>query len=375
MNTDKIKVLQFTIAAGKGGRTLYVLNNWKNIDKSRFQFDFITFSQSLDFEQELIDEGCKVFHMSCYPEADRVQFIRELDEVLDNGYDVIHIHTSFWADTVVEERAKAKGIKKIIIHSHNTGHGKHNFTKEQQEEAMNLHNRVKNRLTEDIATDFWACSRAAAEWLYGEKIPKDKIRIMNNAIDTSKYAYNEKTRMEYRKLLDVENDYVYGLVGRLSYQKNQEFILRVFNRICAKHDKCKLLLVGIGEKELEYRAYVKENELEDKVIFLGFRNDVDAILQAIDCLCMPSRFEGFPISLVEAQTAGVKCVISDRITEEVVISDLVTRIPLDEDTWVSELSKFESGERERYLQEVVSAGYDIEQQILQLEKGYASFEN
>lgn len=374
MNRKKIKVLQFTVAAGKGGRTLYILNNWKHIDKTLFQFDYITFSKTLDFEQELLDEGCKVFHMSCYPEENREQFIKEMDAILDNGYDVIHIHTSFWVDTIVEERAKAKGIRKIIIHSHNTGHGKHNFTKEQQEVAMNLHNKVKSQLTEDIATDFWACSFAAAKWLYGENIPTDKIRIMKNAIETSKFAYNEEVRQKYRQLFRVEDKYVFGVVGRMSYQKNCEFILRVFKQLCAKKNNCVLILVGKGEKETEYREYVQRNKLEDKVIFTGFRNDVSSILQAIDCLCMPSRFEGFPISLVEAQTAGVRCVVSDRITEEVVISDLITRLPLDETVWGEELNECRKFDREKYLQIVISEGYDIKQQIIEIEKEYSSIE-
>lgn len=372
MSKEKIKVLQFTVAAGKGGRTLYVLNNWKHIDKSRFQFDFITFSPTLDFEQELLDEGCKVFHMSCYPEQNREKFIQELDVVLDQGYDAIHIHTSFWADTIVEERAKAKGIKKIIIHSHSTGFAsgtkKYDVTKE--EDMLRLHNAIKENLSIDIATDYWACSEPAAEWLYGKQIPKTKIKIMKNAIDASSFAYNPQMREMYRKELGLEGFYVYGIVGRLAYEKNQDFLLQVFKKICDERNDCKLIIVGHGEKEMEYKEFVRENKLENKVIFTGFRTDVNCLLQAMDCLCMPSKFEGFPIVLVEAQASGLRCVVSDIITKEVLISDLIQSIPLEQERWVEELNKIKVVNREEYAEIIREVGFDIKEQILKLENLY-----
>lgn len=373
MSKEKIKVLQFTVAAGKGGRTLYVLNNWKHIDKSKFQFDFITFSSTLDFEQELLDEGCKVFHISCYPEQNRERFIRELDTILDQGYDVIHIHTSFWADTVVEERAKEKGVKKIIIHSHSTGFasGTKNYDITKEKEALKLHNSIKEKLSEDMATDFWACSNSAANWLFGNEIPQTKIRLMKNAVDVSQFAFNSIVREKYRKELGLEDYYVYGIVGRLAYEKNQDFLLRVFREISNERDDCKLLIVGHGEKEAEYKRFVRENNLESKVFFTGFRTDVNCLLQAMDCLCMPSRFEGFPIALIEAQASGLRCVISDVITKETLISDLIKQLPLRKEEWIEELSNYRLFDREKYIEVVRNAGFDIREQILQLEKMYS----
>lgn len=370
--SKKIKVLQFTVAAGKGGRTLYVLNNWRHIDKSRFQFDFITFSPSLDFEQELLDEGCKVFHMSCYPEQDREKFIEELDAILEQGYDVIHIHTSFWADTVVEECAKAKEIKKIIIHSHSSGFasGTKKYDVEKESEKLELHNKIKERITTDLATDFWACSDVAAEWLYGDSIPKRQIKVLKNAIDISKFKFNSFVREKYRKELNLEGFFVYGIVGRLAYEKNQAFLLRVFKKVCLVRNDCKLLIVGHGEKESEFKEYVKENDLDDKVIFTGFRTDVNCLLQAMDCLCMPSVFEALGIALVEAQASGVKCVVGEAISDEAVLTDLVTKLPLNEEVWVDGLKKIKCQNREGYDTEVSKAGYDITTHIIELERLY-----
>ena len=227
----KIKVLQFTIAASQGGRTQYILNNWKNIDKNRFQFDFITFSSNLDFADELEAQGCLVYYISCYPEEDKIQFIKELDKILENGYDVIHVHTSYWRSFIVEERAKANGIKKIIIHSHGTGINK----AISQKEALELeeeHYRVRECINETLADEFLACSKSAAEWLYGNRISKSRIKIVHNAINTNKYKYNQAIREAHREQLGWKNKFVIGQVARFVYQKNHEFTIDVFKDVC-----------------------------------------------------------------------------------------------------------------------------------------------
>lgn len=372
----RIKVLHFPVANSKGGITQYVLRNWKFIDKSLFQFDFATMSNVLDFSDELKKGGCKIFYISCYAEDDRKKFTREFRKILIEGnYDIVHLHTKQWKSFLVEQIAREVGVKKIIVHAHSTGID--TLEEKKRQEEILLHSHVLEQLTEDIATDFWACSWKAAEFLFGNRIPGQKIKIVKNAIELSKYAYSPQTRGKYRKSLGIaDNECVIGNVGRFVYPKNQEFLINVFAEICNNNEvsslRYKLLLVGSGEREEEYRRLVQENGLEKKVIFAGQRVDVPQLLQAMDIFCLPSRFEGLPISLVEAQMSGLLCIASDSVTEEVNITGNVYYSPLKTEKWVKNILFITEATKERHsaYEEMKESGYDIETQIKVLEAEY-----
>ncbi len=373
---ERIKVLHFPIANSKGGITQYVLRNWKFIDKSLFQFDFATMSNTLDFSHELEKDGCKIYYISCYAEDDKKKFIAEFKKILIEGnYDIVHLHTKQWKSFLVEQIARKIGVKKVIVHAHSTGIDTLEEQKRQEEEL--LHNHVLEHLTEDIATDFWACSWKAAEFIFGNRILSQKIKMMKNAIELSKYAYNPQIRGEYRKNLGIaDNEWVIGNVGRFVYPKNQEFLINVFAEICNNDEvsssRYRLLLVGSGEREKEYKRLVRENRIEKTVIFAGQRADVPQLLQAMDMFCLPSRFEGLPISLIEAQMSGLLCVASDSVTEEVNITGNVYYIPLEKEKWVENILRITKRTKERYdmYEEMAESGYDIETQIKVLEAGY-----
>lgn len=365
----KIKILQFAIVASKGGKTRYALRNWKYIDKSKFQFDFVTFNKHLDYEQELIDEGCRVYYMSCCPEENREQFIEEFDAVLNNGYDAIHIYTGYWRDTIVEERAKRNGIKKIIVHATNS---QVNINDEQKRiRDTKIHNVVKKKINLSLATDFCTCSDLATEWLFGEQIPREIIKRFNMAIDIDEYVYNPKIRDEYRRKLGIADCIVLGHVGRFAYQKNHEFLINVLAKVSKVIDNIKLVLMGSGVLKEEIKSLVDSLGLEKKVIFVGTSEDVAYRLQAMDIFCFPSRFEGLPAALVEAQASGLKCLVSDCITAEVCITENIKRIPLNIDIWVNNIIDLAQGyDRKDMSSEMTNAGYNIKYQIKELEKLY-----
>ncbi|MCI8672195.1 MAG: glycosyltransferase family 1 protein [Lachnospiraceae bacterium] len=367
----KIRVLQFTIAETKGGRTLYTLNNWKYINKEKFQFDFITFNKELDFEQQLLKEGCQVWHISCYPEDNREQFIKEFDAVLEHGYDIIHINTSYWRDTIVEERAKAKGIRKIIIHAHNMGTGTIQ-SEDKDNEMRKRHFEVRERLTEDLATDYWACSSEAAEWLYGDKISKNRIVLMKTAIDINNFDYDSIDRDKTRKDLGLEKRFVIGNVGKIVYQKNHEFLIHVFYEIRKTIPNAFLLIRGEGALKECIEKQIKELHLEDDVKIMGRTNSLGKIFSAMDLFLMPSRYEGFPAVLVEAQASGLPCIVSDSISKETRITSLVSYKPLILDKWVKETEEIYGQRRERKGMsfELKIAGYDIWNQIQKIENAY-----
>lgn len=370
----RIKVLQFPIANSKGGITQYALQNWKFIDKSKFQFDFATLSQKLDFEEQLKKSGAGVFYISCSAEQDKEQFSKEFRNILIKGnYDVIHLHTGKWKSLLVEEIAKELGIKKVILHAHSTGIDI--LDESERIKGEKRHNEVRGLLNESVATDYWACSLKAADFLYGDRIPREKIVIMNNAIDLSSFEYDEEKRMRIRKELGVADDeIIIGNVGRLSYTKNQGFLLRVFNEICKFQNNYKLFLVGDGELKEDYFRFVKENHLEGKVLFWGFRKDVNQLLQAMDVFCLPSRFEGFGMVLVEAQASGLLCLASNNIPNETEVSDLIEYLPLEEEEWVNKLLNVKKKTRVSDIEKIRNHGYDIKDAIKKVEMLYMNME-
>ena len=317
----KYKVLHFPIANSRGGITNYALTNWIYIYKEVFQFDFATLSKTLDFEEELRTQGCKVHYISCYAEENEEKFIEEVLKILDDGYDIIHIHTAYWKGKVIEECAKKRGISKIIIHAH--GIGIWNQPDERvRNELVKVHNKVKNTLTLQDATDFWACSQVAADWLYGVNIKKDSIKILNNAIPVEKYVFSQKIREDYRMSLGVkQDDFIFGHVGRFAYEKNHEFLIDVFHQVQKRISNAKLLLIGLGPLKERMVDKVHKLGLENKVIFLEKRNDVQNLFMAMDLFLLPSLFESFSIALLEAQTSGLKCIASNYVPSEVRLTE------------------------------------------------------
>lgn len=367
---EKKRVLHFTIANTGGGITKFVLRLWKYIDREQFHFDFVTMSKELDFSEQLEAEGCKIYYLSTYAEDDREQFIREVRDILDNGYDIVHLHTSWWRGFLLEELAREKGIPKIVVHSHNTDvHIKEN---QSREEARKLHFEQRALLTEDKATDFIACSEEAAEWLYGDKISKDRIKIIPYAIEVENYQINHEIRNEYREKLGIkETDYVIGHVGRFAYQKNHEFLIDVFREFSEMNGNAKLVLIGIGELEEEIRDKVLKYKLENKVLFLGKRDDVDNLMQAMDIFAFPSRFEGFGIVLIEAQTAGLKCIVSDEIPIIAKITDNIEFLTFDKNEWINRLQKYSNGYERKNMSGIMEqAGFGMKSMVRKIEDIY-----
>ena len=370
----KIKVLQFPVANTKGGVTRYALENWRFIDKSRFAFDFATLSPVFSPEEELRRQGCEVFHLKKYAEDDEKSFRREFAEILQKGnYDVVHLHTPYWKSLNAEYVAKEAGVKRIIVHAHNTQVGGMDAKAPSAETLMRFA-AVKNAFTEDLATDYWACSKMAGDFLFSGRIPPEKVRVMCNAIDLERFSFSEIARQKIRGDFEVtDKDFLIGNIAAFEYQKNQEFLLRVFRHIHEKNPQTKLLLVGKGPKEEEYRQFVAENNLTDSVIFAGYRNDVPALLSAMDLFVLPSRFEGLAIVLVDAQAGSLYCLASNTTPRESCLTGRIEYLPLEEKLWQNKIMHFTLNPpgKKDCRKEIAAAGYDIRQAIKKVEAGYA----
>lgn len=367
---EKIKVLLFPMSARKGGATRSAINYWKYIDHSRYQIDFATCCDKLDFEQSLLEQGCMVHYISCFAEKDPKCFYEELKKILLQGYDAIHINTTWWKSFYAEQAAREIGTKAVIVHARCTSVDI--VDDEKREKELAIHEKQKKIFSTDLATHFLACSTEAADFLYGSQIPRERIRLFHNALDIDRYSYDEIKRKMIRSRLGIADKFVIGNIGRMAYAKNHSFLIDCFQEFQKKRENAILLLVGSGELEGDIRRQVKMSGIEDKVIFIGEADNAEDYLQAMDVFALPSRFEGLPNVLIEAQTAGLKCISGDGVTREAQITDNVTFLALEKEKWVEELMRHAAGYTRRKVDEQIrAAGYDIRQEIKILEKIYA----
>lgn len=374
-----IRVLEVNVDDnGYGGVYAFVLNILENIGKE-FQIDLCSFEKfekqsNIDYVESF---GGKV-HYCGHPgslftkQKGCLDNLRKL--VKEEHYDVVHIHSDVSYKLVLYAlAAKAGGAKKILIHSHSSGvEGKHRRTK-----LMLQH--VAKRLILYVANQFLACSQKAAEWMYPQRILNGtRFALINNGINVEKFAFDPAVRTEMRKELGLEDNFVIGHVGRFSYQKNHSFLINIFKEVVAINPKAKLLLIGsyVGDPVYlnETKNQVKDFGLEDNVLFMGLRNDVPRLMQAMDCFLLPSRLEGLCFVGVESQAAGLPSFFSDTITKELQITDLAHFISLETSTekWAKIILKDSKISRRDMQEAITAAGYDIKYEIRKLMQDYKS---
>lgn len=365
-----IRILQAFVANDKGGLTGYICQNYQFINREKIQFDFLTFEkEKLDFEDEFIKMGARFYHI---PRPSRpISYAKSLKYILNQTqYAAVHFNMSY-ANFIPVIIARWLGAKRIIMHSHSTAI---DDRRDCIRFAKTLIHKLGRHLMNYMADEYLACSSLAAQWMYPTSIFQSKrYHMAKNAIDVSKYNYNPHIRADVRCKLKISDDtFVIGHVGRFTYQKNHEFLIDVFKEVHQKIKNSMLLLIGEGPDEEIIKQRVEELKLNNNVVFLGRRNDVPKLFQAMDCFVLPSRFEGLPIVGIEAQAAGLPCIFSDAITLETAIISNTVFIPLNNiNDWVIKLFEFYNSKNERDVKtQIDNAGYNIKSEIKQLEKFY-----
>lgn len=351
------RILQIVGTMNMGGQETFIMNVFRNIDRNKIQFDFIVHSiEEGYYEQEIKDLGGKIYKITPISK-NPIKHCKELLRIMKkNNYVAIHRHTNSSIVFLDLMMAKFANIKQRVVHSHST----------KVDKDLVVH-KICRPLLNLFATKRLACSREAGEWLYGKK---RNYEIIPNGINIEKYKYNEKERNKIRKELKIENKTVIGHVGRFTEAKNHKFLLDILEKI--KDKNYILLLVGSGKLENEIKAYANKLKIYDNIIFLGTRNDVYNLLNAMDIFVFPSIYEGLPISLIEAQTNGLKCIISDAISKEVCITDLVQQLDLKfgVKNWVNEILKEKNKSRVKYNDIVKNTKYNVENVVNTLKKIY-----
>ena len=353
------KVLVFGMTDNPGGMESCIMNYYRHVDKNKIHFDFLCNWESMVCEKEVKANGSKVYtipqksrNYKAYKRAMNTFFSEHADE-----YDVFWYNTCTLTNIDYLIYAKRYGIKKRIIHAHNSGN-------ETSMIRGILHYVNKIRLGR-YATDFWSCSMAAAVYFFIKKqIHSQKYRLINNAISTYNYKYDILIRNEVRKNLGLEDKYVIGHVGRFQFQKNHEFLIDIFYEYLKLDSRAVLMLVGQGEEEDAIRQKVINLGIEKSVLFMGVRTDVNRLLQAMDVFLLPSRFEGLPLVLIEAQTSGLRCLTTkNKVPYEVNVTGNVEFEELKENSieWAHHIEYMEkqSYDRKSCLDLITDAGYDI----------------
>lgn len=363
-----IRVLNLFTTLDNGGVESFLLNYYTHMNRNLIQYDFVVPGEKIGFlEERFIKMGCNVFHVPTFHQNPITQ-IYKIAHIIKNGqYDIVHCHGYKSAIGLI--LGKIEGVNTRIIHSH--------MAYEDEDFSQKLIKVVVTFIINQFATVKLACGIDAARWLFGEKSLQDgQVTVVNNAINIHDFLFDIQARNKIRKSLNIENDFVIGNVARLSYQKNQEFLLEVIGNLSNKIPNIKLIFVGNGEDYNILKGKVRELDIEDKVIFLGIRKDVKDLLSAFDAFVLPSRYEGLPVVLAEAQASGVPSLVSDQVTQEIKVTNQIEYIPLNVAKWEIELIKLYRKRMENIRirldegEKMLGGAYDIEFQVLNLMKIY-----
>lgn len=357
-----IRILQVVTHMNRGGLETMLMNYYRHMDRTNVQFDFLTHREyDGDYGKEINELGGKIYHLpvlnpfSCkYKNALRNFFMDHQE------YEIIHVHQDCLSSVILKV-AKECNVKIRIAHSHCSS------------QDMNMKYPVKmyyQRLIPKYATELMACGDDAGTWMFRGA----SFKILNNAIDAKKYRFNTDVRISQRKKWGVKPDEILiGHVGRFSLPKNHSFLIDIFENI---QSTVSARLILIGDEKGELASRVKEKvaklRLQDKVIFAGLRSDVADLMQAMDVFVFPSNYEGFPVTLVEAQAAGLPCLISDKVPIECKMTNLIYQIPLatSPEIWAKKAIEAAKQLRKNTYEEIKVAGYDIVESAKRLQKMY-----
>lgn len=350
MNNGKIKVIHLIGNAELGGVANCVMNYYRNIDREKFEFDFITYGES-SVDEEIKALGGRVFYVRdfrLFPLA-----MKQLKKILtENSYDIFHSHLTSLSGFPLYV-AKKCGIKNRICHSHSTTDGK-----EITAAVKNLLKRHAFR----YATHLFACSEYSAEWLYGKEA---KVFIMPNAIDPARYAFDEEKRLKTREDCILDGSLAVGFAGRFEYQKNLRFFLDT--AACLdKKTPAVAVLVGDGSEKEKLKKYAEKKNI--RCLFVTPSLDMARWYSAFDCLCMPSRYEGLPLVAVEAQYNGLRCYLSDAVTRETDLGNAVFLPAVDPEEWAEKI--FSERGSHRSDKAIANEEFDIKHAVKKLENEY-----
>lgn len=362
--SNPIRILHVIGIMNRGGAETMIMNLYRNIDRTKIQFDFVeNEGGEAAFDQEIRSLGGKIYRCPRYRGKNHLAYTKWWHVFLDvhrGEYPIVHGHIGSTA-AIYLSIAKKYGCY-TIAHSHSAGKGSAMY-------------QVLSRPTRYVANQFFACSKDAAISRYGRKVgdDADRCQVLNNAIDTEKFVFREAKKQQMRQQLHIsESALVIGHVGRFVDTKNHLFLIDIFQELHKRDSNSVLLLVGDGELRSKIERKIQTLDLTDSVILTGVQSNTYDYYQAMDCFVFPSHYEGLGIVVIEAQTAGLPCCISTGVPREAAITELVQFRSLDDSPaqWAEWILRRVDTSRKDMSEEIRKAGYDIAETSKWLENYY-----
>lgn len=346
-----IRILHMVGAMYPGGMENFIMNLYEKIDREKFQFDFIVHLQKEnDYCEQIKKLGGRVYEVPRLTKNPIGSLVKLYKIIRKNKYKIVIRHT---ANALVAPQllvAKLAGAK-TICHSHN-----------ETDPQVTIHKmgKVMMKLAADRRL---ACSKKAGEWMFGSR----EFQVIHNAINVNKFEYSVEKANRIRKEFDLFGKHVYGHIANFIESKNHMFLLEVYKEISQKDDNAVFFCLGEGDLRPQIEEKIRQLKLEGKVILTGIRHDAQDFMSAMDVLIFPSFFEGLPLTLIEAQIAALPAVISDTITQDVIITnglvhmESIQKKPKD---WAKKAIEIleNSKNRKRLCQKkaIQDAGYDMD---------------
>lgn len=350
-----IRILQIVTQMNQAGLESRLMDIYRNIDRSCVQFDFYTcHNQPGFFDDEIKEMGGKVYYNDSLDLKVLPSISRRFKSFLSDNkeYKIVHCHLNQWCGLVLKG-AKQANVPVRIAHSR---------TSLQKFTMKNIMKNLIKLPTNRYATHYFAVSRKAGEWLFGKKmVTSGKVKIWPNAIDCKKFIYNSQKRRETRDMLGLDNELALMHVGNIRPEKNHAFLFEVFKQVLKEQPSAKLILAGRDMMGGAIQSLAKEMGIDKAVLFLGSRSDVPDLLQAGDVFVFPSLYEGFPGAVLEAEAAGLPCIISNTITDEVCLTAECVQLSLSAShtEWVDKILELSGTRRHNKYALLRNKGYDI----------------
>lgn len=361
-----IRVLQIMGIVCGGGVEAVIMNYYRNIDRTKIQFDFVIdgYKKSL-LDEEIVSLGGKVYKVEPY-NKNIFKYIYQIYKIVkQNNYEIVHSNMNTLAVFSLFA-AWLAGAKVRILHNHSTA--------VKSERIRTVIKYILRPFAPIFANRYMACSKLAGEWMYGKKkMEEGKVKVLNNAINVGDFVYNPRLREKLRQDLNIDKEtLVIGHVGRFMYQKNHDFLIDIFKEIHKQRNNSLLLLIGDGVLRKNIETKVKNYGLKDCVKFLGLRKDVKDLYNVMDVFVLPSWYEGLPVVSVEAQANGLPCFVSDRVSEECNLSSSMHFISLDKNVgdWVDKILNNSGFRNKKAVIELNEKNFSINKEVKILEIFY-----
>jgi glycosyltransferase involved in cell wall biosynthesis len=364
-----MKILHVVGAMNRAGTETMLMNIYRNIDREKIQFDFISYSQEeAHYDQEINDLGGRVIRLS------NTISIKQIYDVIKKygPYDAVHSHTLFHCG-IANMAALFAGVKTRIAHAHTTSDKTDNYTRKSYVRIMRL-------FINAVSTNLLACSHAAGSYLFGQRnVTRKNYSFFPNVIDYSLFLKEPVTEVKnFKDKEGMENSMIIGHIGRFIDAKNHPFLLQILKSVIKREPTMKLLLVGDGDLRNQMEEAAKNESIYDNIRFVGIRNDIPVMMHSMDIFVFPSLYEGLGLVLLEAQASGVPCVVSEAIQPEADLKiGLITKLSLADgpEVWADKIIE-QGNKKEHNINKIIdgfeNSGYTLQAAIKKLIDYYTS---